>query len=657
MSNTEATDAVATVRAENIGGITRTDVEIPPGVTVLEGRNATNRTSFLKAVMGAIGSDAVALKGDADEGRIELTLDGKTYTRVLRRTEDGVASSGDPYLADPTLADLFAFLLESNEARRAVAQERDLREIIMRPVDTDEIRAEIDRLERERDRIDDEIEELDELKRELPGLEERRTDLTARIEAKRESLADTEAEIESTDAAIDETRAENEKLEAHLEDLRELRAELDDVRSEIELQTESIASLRREREELNQKLAELPEVPMGDHQHLDDEIARLRERKQSLETEMSALQNVIQFNNDVLDDRETAVTDALDAGGVGDASGAGGEDGEPTAQLLAGDSVTCWTCGSDVSRERIEETLERLRGVRQGYLDDVREIEADLEEVRERQQERKAQRRRREKLQRRLETTESELQRRQETLTELRARRDRLGEDVEAAEREAEQLESEDVSSVLDLHKEANQLEFDLGRIESELEDVTDRIETIEDRLGEKEDLQARREQIQTGLEEQRTRIDRIERESVREFNDRMEEVLGILEYDNLARIWIERVETTVRQGRGTSEQAAFELHVVRTTDANVAYEDTVAHLSESEREVTGLIFALAGYLVHDVHDRVPIMLLDSLEAIDSERIAALVEYIADHAEYLLVALLPEDAQAVSAADARITDI
>jgi len=28
--------------------------------------------------------------------------------------------------------------------------------------------------------------------------------------------------------------------------------------------------------------------------------------------------------------------------------------------------------------------------------------------------------------------------------------------------------------------------------------------------------------------------------------------------------------------------------------------------LSESEREVTGLVFALAGYLVHDVHETVP---------------------------------------------------
>ena len=42
---------------------------------------------------------------------------------------------------DPELADLFAFLLESNEARQAVARGDDLRETIMRPIDTDEIES------------------------------------------------------------------------------------------------------------------------------------------------------------------------------------------------------------------------------------------------------------------------------------------------------------------------------------------------------------------------------------------------------------------------------------------------------------------------------------------------------------------------------------
>ena len=90
-----------------------------------------------------------------------------------------------------------------------------------------------------------------------------------------------------------------------------------------------------------------------------------------------------------------------------------------------------------------------------------------------------------------------------------------------------------------------------------------------------------------------------------------------------------------------------FDLHVVRTTSDGTAYKDTVEHLSESERELTGLVFALAGYLVHDVDEVSPFIILDSLEAIDADRIASVVDYFCDHAEYLVAALLPEDAAAL----------
>lgn len=103
--------------------------------------------------------------------------------------------------------------------------------------------------------------------------------------------------------------------------------------------------------------------------------------------------------------------------------------------------------------------------------------------------------------------------------------------------------------------------------------------------------------------------------------------------------------------------RTSFDLHVVRATESGSVYEDTVEHLSESEREVTGLVFALAGYLTHGVHEEMPFLLLDSLEAIDSERIADLVEYVADYTEFLVVALLPEDAAAVDERHARVTDI
>ena len=154
-----------------------------------------------------------------------------------------------------------------------------------------------------------------------------------------------------------------------------------------------------------------------------------------------------------------------------------------------------------------------------------------------------------------------------------------------------------------------------------------------------------------------RTKIERIEQHAIEEFNEHMEAMLEVLEYDNLARIWLERTETEVREGRRKRTKGVFDLHIVRQTDSGTTYEDRVENLSESEREVTGLIFALAGYLAHEVHETVPFMLLDSIEAIDSDRIVTLVEYLEEYTEYLVVALLPEDAAALNEEHQRVDEI
>lgn len=52
-----------TTKADNIGGIGTASATIQPGVTALTGRNATNRTSMLQAIMAACGSENVTLKG------------------------------------------------------------------------------------------------------------------------------------------------------------------------------------------------------------------------------------------------------------------------------------------------------------------------------------------------------------------------------------------------------------------------------------------------------------------------------------------------------------------------------------------------------------------------------------------------------------------
>ena len=649
MSGHQQTATSAEVRVENIGGIDETTVTLRPGVTVLSGENATNRTSFLQAIMAAMGSNQATLKGDAEEAFVQLSLGDGVYKRSLRRKGESVQFDGEGYLDDSTVADLFAFLHENNEARRSVAWNEDLRELIMRPIDIDAIQSEIERLEERKAEINDELATIDSRKQELPDLEQQRRDLRERIDEKRTELAAIEDQIDESSRDVEESKRVKEESEELLTELRSVRSNLESVRRDIESQQESITSLTSERSDLRTELQDLPEDP-AENDTLDTRVDRLRDRRQELNDEISDLQSLIQYNEQRLDDDDFEVPAEIESDHD--------DDGAVTDQLLSSEqSIVCWTCGSTVDRDQIEETVDRLREVRTRKVADLEDVKDDLEAVKSERRTARKRQQRREEIERELAGIEDEIERRQERIETLKERRETLTAEVQRLEREVETLESADFEDVLDLHKEANELEFEIESLESEREEVSDTIEEIEELLARAEDLREEREGLVEQLTEERTKIDRIEEDAVEAFNDHMDTVLETLAYENLERIWIERTERTVQDGRKTVQQSVFDLHVVRTTESGTAYEDSITHLSESEREVTGLVFALAGYLVHDLHETVPFMLLDSLEAIDSERIAKLVDYFAEYTEYLVVALLPEDAQALDDEYTRVRSI
>ena len=649
MASAQSSKGVARVEVENVGGIDETAVEFSPGVSILAGRNATNRTSLLRAIMGALGSDDISLKADADEGAVSLTLDDETYTRTLERTGGNVVTSGDPYLDDPEIANLFAFLLESNEARQGVARGDDLRELIMRPVDTEAIQSEIERLEARKRELDEQLSDLETLESELPGLERERVELTERIDEKRDELAEKESEIAELDATLTESQESNSERETKLDELRTTRSALEDVRFDIETEKESIEAVREDREELTEERASLDSVPDERLEEVDAEIGRLRDRIESIDSTVSDLQAVIQFNEDLLDGEGASLSEAL--------NGRDAETNGSVTDRLVDDTVVCWTCGSEVESNQVASTLEHLQTYHREKLDRRNELREEIDELEAERRALQERKRRREEIERELDELETELTGRQESLEELESKRSELVDEVGDLEEEVKRVQSDDQDEVLALHREANELEFEVERLESERDDLEDEIEAVESRLADREELAEERTSVQSELVDLRTRIEQIETDAIEAFNEHMNAVLDILDYGNLERIWLERTERKTHEGRRKVAKTAFELHIIRSTESDATYEDTIEHLSESEREVTGLVFALAGYLVHRVYETVPFMLLDSLEAVDSERIAALVEYLSDYPDFLVVALLPEDAAAVDEEYPRVSSI
>lgn len=638
MAQKQSAESEVRVSARNIGGIDETDVTLPPGVTVLSGRNATNRTSFLQAIMAGLGSERSTLKGDADEGEVRLEIGGDEYHRTLQRRGPNVVYDGDPYLDDPELADLFAFLLENNEARQAVARGDDLREIIMRPIDTDRIDAEIDELEREKRDLDDRIRELERSEDQLTDLEARRHELEGELADVREEHAEVQAAIDDLDVDLEESRSRKAEIEDAFEELREARAELDDLEFDLDTERSTLQELESERAELEERL-EKADDEETDPARLGGRIEELRRRKRSLDDTLSELQSVISFNEELLEEDGLSVDpDADDDSAGADAL---------TNELLDGDRTICWTCGSEVDRESIADTVDQLRDLRTEKLGERNELRDEIEELSDRKAELEERRREREQAERRLDEVEDQIAATEERIATLESDREEQVELVESLEADAEQLGGE-YDEVLEKHREANELELRIESLEDDLASVEEEIEAQESTAEQLDALRDDREELTDRLEELRTRVDRIEADAVESFNDHIESVLDILEYENIERIWIERREREVREGRRTVERTEFDLHVIRSSDDGATYRDTVDHLSESEREVTGLVFALAGYLVHDVHEEVPFIILDSLEAIDSRRIARVVDYFQEYVGYLTVALLPEDAQALS---------
>ena len=263
MGSSQANRPAFHVTVENVGGISHSEIFLEPGVTVLTGRNATNRTSFLRAMMAVLGSDDAPLKADSDAGFIELTMEGETYARRLERTADGVRTDGNPYLDDPEVADLFAFLLESNEARRAVVRGEDLRNVIMQPVDTESINREIDRLEREKRRLDEQLEELEDLSERLPELETRRSSLDTRIEEVRSDLEAARDRLDTAESTPQTAATAGDEFEESMEKLRETRSELESVRFDLQTERESLDSLIENRDRLKREL-ESTERPSRD---------------------------------------------------------------------------------------------------------------------------------------------------------------------------------------------------------------------------------------------------------------------------------------------------------------------------------------------------------------------------------------------------------
>lgn len=611
-------DCEVRLTVRNIGGITNVDLAITDGVTLLSGRNASNKSSLLRALAGVLGGPVPPLKNDAETGMVRLAVDDSEYELKLeRRKGRTVATRSDVYTSSDVLCELFVALTETNPIRQAVLAGDDLYDFLMRPIDTSAIRAEISRLRDRRDELDDRLAELDAMESRLPGLRSRQETLHDR-------KAELEAELRSKRNEVEEREAEADDVTDNLKNKREARNE---VRSQIRTQEDAVESLESELDEITTKLSE--QQPTSSNTSVEEvttELDRLHRQKQDLTSTINTLSPIVEMNARLLDDEDN-IPDSM-------------TDNDVTAKLNPESrKVNCWTCGSTVEEAQISEQVEAIESIIAEKREQRDTITNRIKSLTEQRKKMESRAERTERLQQRQNDVADELDRRRAKVETLQSDLRALESDIEELQR-ATADDPDQESQLQHLYDDISDLEYERGRVANDLGSVNEELNEMESDIAARDDIKAERESVAAELRDQRDRIDSIEQNLVSTFNEMMQEVLDTLNYDSVERVWLERRA----EGTGQVSGPAFELHIVRASEEGKVYNDTVDSLSKSEREVIGLVVALAGYLVHDAGEAVPFLVVDAVEMFDAERIDGLMELFDAHAEYVVAAVLPEEA-------------
>lgn len=588
------------LRIENIGGIDESEITFESGTTLITGKNASNKTSLLHALLFALGNEDVPIRTGADRATVEMSLGEEHIKRTATPQGSGVAVTGRPFVEDPEEKQLFsrfAGLLETNPLRTAVQTNTAFEDLLKEPMNIDNLEAErADKLARKR--------ELQSRLEELTGVDDELHAAESDLEAKRE-------ELERVESELDDLYQELPEEDDDLEELRQRRMELVTEREQLAAQIDDTeAAIKR----VGSTIDELKEELSGfkdsyDTQSLRNRREEIRDELDDIEDRIETLQSALTANRAML---ETDMRDVFEY-----------ESG------IDEDRYECWACGQQASASTFESMVDRLGKIvrdekerKQEYEPELAEIESEIEAAEKARRERSRLEDRIQSLRSKQESRSDSLEEKQEQLAEINDELAALDEDLQ----EEEDERADDKSEV------SQQIEQTRVKIETKRRDVQrleSRISKLHDQQEEQTQLREELSDIDNKIRELTNRIENLETDLRTTFNDAMEELIDVLDFDSIERMWLD---------------GEFRLVVAREVDGTVR-EDSVENLAESERGMIGLVLGLAGYLAYDVAEVAPVLVLDSLGAFDAERTNRLIEYFGSHTEYLFAAVHPEQVE------------
>lgn len=467
---------------ENVAGIRSGTARVEPGVNAVSGSNWRGKSSLVAAIETAMGTAKPLTEGEPT-GRVSLTTDERTITTELRRTNGEDVVEGETYLVDEmdrVSADLFAFLSEDNEIRRAVRNGDNLEALLTRPLDFENIDEKIVDLNRERDAVETELERAEEAARDLPDVER----AISSLESELDELRKQRDEIEGSQSGGDDDRRD---------ELSDLRAERDRLEDRVERLERTI---QRTEERLEKRRDELQQLEVPDSSDIESKLADAREDLRSVERDVELLQSVYEANKRVLDEGRLSLLSSVEHG-------------------IDDDAFECWICAQEADRTVAERQLadlhERIDTLEQRATDARERVDQLQNERDEIQQSRKRERDLKNEIAD-LETTLSErkesLQTAEDRLAELTGEIDDLSQTVE------------------DVDSQLTDVESEIKYTKAELEDRRDEREQLEQRSSQLDTLEEEYESLTAEIQELRTRKERVKREARESFDEVIREVV-----------------------------------------------------------------------------------------------------------------------------------
>lgn len=568
------------IEIERIAGILRGSATIEPGLNAVRASNWQGKSSFVAALKTAIGVSR-PLTEEKEQGAVELHTPTREIDVELFRDHGTVERAGAPLLTDEydaIRAELFACLDERNAVRRSVREGDSLDDVLLWPLDFQNIDEQIAERKRERERVETELTQANEANRRLSTVQENVTTLESELEAlraKHTELSDEEpaSAPQSAQSALAQARVEREQAQTRIDRLER--------------------SIERTESRLAEKRSELDELETDDEHkdEIDAQLAAARKRHQEIQNDIEVLQSVYSATRMVLDKNRLDLITEVN-------------------REVMDDAVVCWICGQTTQREEIAAQIEELgeqiatlRAKTESTRDEVERLEASREEITQA---------------RRLETDlESEIDSLEGTLADRRRSLDEATTQRDEAERRIEKASEsvdESVEAITDVESE-------IKYREAELEDAREELDELQRRAQRVDTLQSERAELKTEIEQLRDRKEQIKSDARAAFDSAMADVLA-------------RFDTGFETARLTG---TFDLVVARD-----GHEASLDALSEGELELLGFVAALAGYEAFDVDEIVPIMLVDGIGGLADENLHTLIEYLRDRTEYLVFTVYPE---------------